>query len=92
MGVDEAGAGDRNGRYGKRHKILGVLRDALRQKLSLIHIFKVGQRVKQGDVIAKGGRTGRATANHLHFEVRNAKGTPLDPLKYLPKEGMPVKR
>lgn len=32
MGVDEAGAGDRNGRYGKRHKILGVLRDALRQK------------------------------------------------------------
>ena len=32
MGVDEAGAGDRNGRFGKRHKILGVLRDALRQK------------------------------------------------------------
>ena len=32
MGVDEAGAGDRAGRYGKRHKILGVLRDALRQK------------------------------------------------------------
>ena len=32
MGVDESGAGDRNGRYGKRHKILGVLRDALRQK------------------------------------------------------------
>ena len=32
MGVDEAGAGDREGRYGKRHKILGVLRDALRQK------------------------------------------------------------
>ncbi|MDR2528600.1 MAG: aldehyde dehydrogenase family protein [Synergistaceae bacterium] len=32
MGVDESGAGDRGGRYGKRHKILGVLRDALRQK------------------------------------------------------------
>ena len=32
MGVDESGAGDRDGRYGKRHKILGVLRDALRQK------------------------------------------------------------
>ena len=53
---------------------------------------KVGQRVKQGDVIAKVGRTGRATANHLHFEVRNAKGTPLDPLKYLPKDGTPPKR
>ncbi|MDO5116341.1 MAG: M23 family metallopeptidase [Synergistaceae bacterium] len=50
---------------------------------------KVGQRVKQGDMIAKVGRTGRATANHLHFEVRNAKGTPLDPMKYLPKEGAP---
>ena len=32
MGVDESGAGDRAGRYHKRHKILGVLRDALRQK------------------------------------------------------------
>lgn len=32
MGMDESGAGDRNGRYGKRHKILGVLRDALRQR------------------------------------------------------------
>lgn len=32
MGVDESGAGDHAGRYGKRHKILGVLRDALRQK------------------------------------------------------------
>lgn len=32
MGVDESGSGDRVNRYGKRHKILGVLRDALRQK------------------------------------------------------------
>ncbi|MCK9558447.1 MAG: M23 family metallopeptidase [Candidatus Cloacimonetes bacterium] len=48
---------------------------------------KVGQRVKQGDVIATVGRTGRATTNHLHFEVRNAKGTALDPMKYLPEYG-----
>jgi len=32
MGVEESGIGDYYGRYGKRHKILGVLRDALRQK------------------------------------------------------------
>lgn len=30
MGVDESGIGDREGRAGKRFKILGVLRDALR--------------------------------------------------------------
>ena len=46
-----------------------------------------GQHVKQGDKIAAVGRTGRATGNHLHFELRNAKGTPLDPMKYLPEEG-----
>ncbi|MEM7445338.1 MAG: aldehyde dehydrogenase family protein, partial [Pseudomonadota bacterium] len=32
MGVDESGIGDREGRPGKRFKIHGVLRDALRQK------------------------------------------------------------
>lgn len=32
MGVEESGSGDYHGRYGKRHKILGVLRDALREK------------------------------------------------------------
>jgi sulfoacetaldehyde dehydrogenase len=32
MGVDESGLGDRAGRPNKRFKILGILRDALRQK------------------------------------------------------------
>ncbi|MFD0981873.1 aldehyde dehydrogenase family protein [Tropicimonas aquimaris] len=32
MGVDESGIGDRAGRAGKRFKVLGVLRDALREK------------------------------------------------------------
>lgn len=48
---------------------------------------KVGQKVRKGDVIATVGRTGRATTNHLHFEIRNAKGTALDPMKYLPEDG-----
>ena len=49
---------------------------------------KVGQNVKQGDKIATVGRTGRATANHLHFEVRNSRGAALDPMKHLPKSGV----
>ena len=32
MGVDESGMGDREGRPAKRFKIIGILRDALRQK------------------------------------------------------------
>src|SRR5215471_19764182 len=32
MGVDESGLGDREGRPNKRFKILGILRDALRQR------------------------------------------------------------
>src|SRR3970040_1392059 len=32
MGVDESGAGDREGRASKRFKIHGILREALRQR------------------------------------------------------------
>lgn len=48
---------------------------------------KTGMCVKQGQIIALVGSTGRTTTSHLHFEVRNSRGTPLDPMKYLPKEG-----
>jgi murein DD-endopeptidase MepM/ murein hydrolase activator NlpD len=42
-----------------------------------------GQRVLAGDKIGEMGRTGHATGNHLHFEVRKENG-PVDPLDYLP--------
>lgn len=40
---------------------------------------KVNQKVKAGDIVGLGGRTGKATANHLHFETR-FNGAPFDPM------------
>jgi len=46
--------------------------------------FSVGKddQVKRGDVIGQVGSTGRATGNHLHYEVL-ANGTLLNPLRLL---------
>ena len=43
---------------------------------------KVGQKLQEGQIIANVGRTGRATTNHLHFEVR-INGKPVNPIPYL---------
>jgi murein DD-endopeptidase MepM/ murein hydrolase activator NlpD len=53
-------------------------------------LVKMGQRVKAGEYIATVGRTGRATTNHCHFEVRIS-GKKHDPLAYLPKRPDMVK-
>ena len=43
-----------------------------------------GEEVRLGEVVALSGGTGRATAPHLHYEVRIA-GTPVNPYRYLAK-------
>jgi murein DD-endopeptidase MepM/ murein hydrolase activator NlpD len=43
----------------------------------------ISERIKQGQVIAEVGKTGRVTGPHLHFTLRDAKGNYLNPLQYL---------
>ena len=43
-----------------------------------------GDRVKQGERIAKMGSTGNASGDHLHFEIRDEDGT-YDPEDFLPE-------
>lgn len=45
-------------------------------------IAKKGQKVKQGEIIAKVGGTGLSIGDHLHFEIWKD-GKPVDPLKYV---------
>ncbi len=46
------------------------------------NLAKVGEFVEKGQVIAESGQTGRASAPHLHFEIRRD-GRAINPLSYL---------
>ena len=51
-----------------------------------VNKVRKGKTVKQGQMIAKVGRTGRASGSHLHFEIRHGQ-TSRNPLFFLPERG-----
>jgi hypothetical protein len=46
---------------------------------------EIGEKVRQGQIIALSGNSGLSTGPHLHFEYR-IDGTPVDPLPHMGKE------
>jgi murein DD-endopeptidase MepM/ murein hydrolase activator NlpD len=47
-------------------------------------LVKTGDRVDRGQPVARVGRTGNATTDHCHFEIRKNR-VPVDPLPYFPE-------
>lgn len=56
-------------------------------KLLYAHMSKIvvkkGDQVTAGETLGRQGSTGHSTGPHLHFEVHNKKGKPINPVEFL---------
>ena len=74
----------RNKSYGKTVVIRHQNLRTLYAHLDDINVDE-GDEVEAGAEIGEIGKTGHASGPHLHFEVRDAKNRPKNPMHYLPK-------
>lgn len=80
--VVEVGRNHLNGLYIRIRHINNIC--TIYAHLSRVFV-KRGDYVKKGEIIGLVGSTGRATGEHLHFEI-SYKGRPVDPLMFLVQE------
>jgi murein DD-endopeptidase MepM/ murein hydrolase activator NlpD len=55
------------------------------------NLVAAGDEVERGAEVALVGRSGNATTEHVHFEVRRG-GVPVDPLPFLPDPALEAKK
>ena len=77
--VEEAGSSPSYGNYVKLGHDGGL--ETVYAHCSILNV-KMGEAVKQGEVVAKAGDTGASVGVHLHFEVLKD-GQPMNPLNYI---------
>lgn len=46
-------------------------------------VVSVGQKVSEGQILGTQGSTGNSTGDHVHFEIRKADKSKIDPAPYL---------
>ena len=81
--VEEAGSSPSYGNYVKLSHDGGL--ETVYAHCSVLNV-KMGETVRQGELIAKAGDTGASVGVHLHFEVLKD-GQPMNPLNYISLDG-----